>query len=159
MYTDDYFGTQRGLVMSPEIWRRFFKKRYKRIWGIYKEKNLSVFHHSCGNLEGIIPDLIEIGLDVLSPIQPEAMDTQALSEKFGRHLTFFGGISTQKTLPFGTPEDVRPEIIDRIRVLGRHHGYIISPSHEVTSDCTDKNFLMLLSTLDDCRNGLKEKEE
>lgn len=154
VYTGDDFGTQRGLVMSPEIWRKFFKGRYKRIWEIYKEKNLSVFHHSCGNLEGIIPDLIEIGLDVLSPIQPEAMDPQILSEKFGRHLTFFGGISTQKTLPFGTPEDVRREIIDRIKVLGMHQGYIISPSHEVTSDCTDKNFLMLLSTLDDYRDGL-----
>lgn len=154
VYTGDDFGTQRGLVMSPEIWKRFFKGRYKRIWEIYKAKNLSVFHHSCGNLEGIIPDLIEIGLDVLSPVQPEAMDPRMLSEKFGRYLSFLGGISTQKTLPFGTPEDVRREIIDRIKVLGMHHGYIISPSHEVTSDCTEKNFLMLLSTLDDYRKGL-----
>ncbi|MBA7568877.1 hypothetical protein ES708_10613 [subsurface metagenome] len=82
------------------------------------------------------------------------MDPAWLSEKFGRQLTFFGGISTQKTLPFGTPEDVRREIIDRIEVLGKYQGYIISPSHEITSDCTDENFQMLLSTLKDYREGL-----
>lgn len=153
-YTGDDFGTQRGLVMSPDTWRKFFKRRYKKIWDIYKEKNLPVFHHSCGNIIEIIPDLIEIGLDVLSPIQPEAMDPAWLSERFGKNLTFFGGISTQKTLPFGNPEDVRMEIIDRIKVLGKYQGYIISPSHEVTSDCTDDNFQMLLSTLKDYREDL-----
>jgi uroporphyrinogen decarboxylase len=154
VYTGDDFGTQRGLVMSPETWRKFFKDRYKKLWEVYKAEGLPVFHHSCGNLAGIIPDLIEIGLDVLSPIQPEAMDPVWLSERFGRQLTFFGGISTQKTLPFGTPEDVRREITDRIAVLGKYQGYIISPSHEVTSDCTDENFQMLLSTLRDYRGGL-----
>jgi len=154
VYTGDDFGTQRGLVMSPETWRKFFKDRYSKLWEVYKAEGLPVFHHSCGNLTGIIPDLIEIGLDVLSPIQPEAMDPAWLSEKFGRQLTFFGGISTQKTLPFGTPEDVRREIIDRIEMLGKYQGYIISPSHEVTSDCTDENFQMLLSTLKDYREGL-----
>jgi len=154
VYTGDDFGTQRGLVMSPGTWRKFFKDRYKKLWEVYKAEGLPVFHHSCGNLAGIIPDLIEIGLDVLSPIQPEAMDPAWLSEKFGRQLTFFGGISTQKTLPFGTPEDVRREIIDRIEVLGKYQGYIISPSHEITSDCTDENFQMLLSTLKDYREGL-----
>ncbi len=153
-YTGDDFGTQRGLVMSPETWRKFFRGRYRKLWEVYKAEGLPVFHHSCGDIAGIIPDLIEIGLDVLSPIQPEAMDPALLSEKFGRQLTFFGGISTQKTLPFGTPEEVRREIIDRIKVLGKYQGYIISPSHEVTSDCTDKNFQMLLSTLRDYREGL-----
>ena len=133
--------------------RTLFKKRYKKIWGIYKENNIPVFHHSCGNIYKIIPDLIEIGLDVLTPIQPEAMDPGLLSRKFGKSLTFFGGISTQKTLPFGDPGDVRKEIIERIKVLGAGNGYIISPSHEVTSDCKDENFLMLLSTLSDYREG------
>jgi len=153
VYTGDDFGTQRGLVMSPETWRKFFKKRYKKIWEVYKENNLSIFHHSCGNIMKIIPDLIEIGLDVLSPIQPEAMDPVELSKKFGKNLTFFGGISTQNTLPFGNPQDVRREIINRVKVLGRNNGYIISPSHEVTSDCKTENFLMLLSTLEDYKKG------
>ncbi len=154
VYTGDDFGTQNSLVMSPEIWRKFFRQRYEKLWEVYKAVDLPIFHHSCGNLTGIIPDLIEIGLDVLSPVQPEAMDLALLSDRFGRQLTFFGGISTQKTLPFGTPEDVQKEIIERIEVLGKHHGYIISPSHEVTSDCTNENFQMLLSTLKDYSEGL-----
>jgi len=105
-------GTQMGMVMSPETWRKFFKERYKKIWGIYKEKNLSVFHHSCGNIIEIIPDLIEIGLDVLNPIQPEVINLEELSKKFGKELSFFKGISTQNTLPFGTPQEVEKEIID-----------------------------------------------
>ena len=148
LYTGDDFGTQRSMMMSPKTWRKFFKKRYKKMWEVYKDKSLPVFHHSCGNLLEIIPDLIEIGLDVLSPVQPEAMNPEILSKKFGKDLSFLGGISTQNTLPFGTPQKVRSEIIDRIRVLGRNNGYIISPSHEVTSDCKSENFLMLISTLD-----------
>jgi uroporphyrinogen decarboxylase len=153
VYTGDDFGTQRSLVMSPQIWQKFFKKRYARLWGVYKSAGLPVFHHSCGNLAGIIPDLVEIGLDVLSPIQPEAMDPVWLSKSFGRELTFFGGISTQKTLPFGTPDDVRKEVIKMIEVLGKYDGYIISPSHEITSDCTDENFMALLSVLSDYMKG------
>jgi len=153
VFTGSDVGTQRGMVMSPETWRKFSKKRYKKIWGIYKEKNLSVFHHSCGNIMEIIPDLIEIGLDVLNPIQPEAMNPEELSKRFGKELTFFGGISTQNTLPFKTPQEVRNEIIDRIRVLGKNDGYIISPSHEVTSDCKPENFLMLVSTIDKYKRG------
>jgi len=151
--TGDDFGTQKGMVMSPEMFRKFFKKRYEKIWEVYKDKNLPVVHHSCGNLIEIIPDLIEIGLDVLTPIQPEAMDPKELSKRFGKRLSFFGGISTQSTLPFGTPQDVRNEIIDRITVLGRDNGYIISPSHEVTSDCKDENFIMLIKTLEDYKKG------
>lgn len=153
LYTGDDFGTQRAMIISPEMWRKFFKKRYKKIWEVYKDKSLPIFHHSCGNLLEIIPDLIEIGLDVLSPIQPEAMNPEILSKKFGKELSFLGGISTQNTLPFGTPQEVRSEVIDRIRVLGKNDGYIISPSHEVTSDCKDENFNMLISTLDKYRRG------
>jgi uroporphyrinogen decarboxylase len=153
LHTGDDFGTQRGLMMSPDTWRKFFKKRYKRIWEIYKEKNLPVMHHSCGNIMEIIEDLIEIGLDVLTPIQPEAMDIELLSKKFGNKLSFLGGISTQNTLPFGSPRMVRNEIINRIKVLGRNNGYIISPSHEVTSDCKKENFETLLETFTEYKSG------
>ncbi|MBA7651944.1 hypothetical protein ES703_59773 [subsurface metagenome] len=151
--TGDDFGTQRGMVMSPEMWRKFFKKRYKKMWEVYKDKNLPVIHHSCGNIVEIIPDLIEIGLDVLTPIQPEAMNPEELSKKFGKELSFLGGISTQNTLPFRLPQDVRNEVINRIKVLGKNNGYIISPSHEVTSDCKDENFIMLIKTIEDYKKG------
>lgn len=153
LHTGDDFGTQRGMIMSPEIWRKFFKNRYKKIWGTYKESNLPVMHHSCGNIIEIINDLIDIGLDVLAPIQPEAMSPELLSNKFGKSLSFLGGISTQKTLPFGTPRQVKKEIIERIKVLGKYDGYIISPSHEVTSDCKEENFLTMLETLECYRSG------
>ena len=90
---------------------------------------------------------------MLNPIQPEAMNLEELSKRFGKELSFFGGISTQNTLPFGTSQEVRSEVIDRIRVLGKNDGYIISPSHEVTSDCKDENFNMLISTLAEYRRG------
>lgn len=155
VYTGDDFGTQRGLIISPETWRKFFKNRYKKIWAVYKRKNIPIFHHSCGNILEIIPDLIEIGLNVLSPIQPEAMKPEILSKEFGKDLTFFGGISTQHALPFSTPLEVKKEVINRIKVLGKYGSYIISPSHEVTSDCKKDNFLMLLETLENYK-GFKD---
>jgi uroporphyrinogen decarboxylase len=153
LHTGDDFGSQRSLIMSPDTWRKFFKKRYKRIWEIYKEKNLPVMHHSCGNIMEIIEDLIEIGLDVLTPIQPEAMDPELLFKKFGKKLSFLGGISTQHILPFGSPKEVKNEIINRIRVLGRNNGYIIAPSHEVTSDCKKENFEIMLETFAKYKSG------
>ncbi|MCG9479688.1 MAG: hypothetical protein K9H14_05700 [Actinomycetia bacterium] len=153
IFTGSDVGTQMGMVMSPDTWRKYFKPGYKKIWGIYKENGLSVFHHSCGNIMEIIPDLIDIGLDVLNPIQPEAMDLEELSNRFGKELSFFGGISTQRTLPFGTPEQVKQEVIDCIETLGKNNGYIISPSHEVTSDCKPENFLALVDTLQKYRDN------
>jgi len=145
--------TDFNMVMSPEIWRKFFKERYKKIWRIYKDKGLPVFHHSCGNIIEIIPDLIGIGLNVITTVQPEAMNPEELSKRFGGKLSFLGGISTQNTMPFGTPQDVRNEVISRIRVLGKNNGYIISLSHEVTSDCKPENFNMLVSMLDKYERG------
>lgn len=147
IYTGDDIGTQRGMLISPDMWRKFFKKRYKKLWSKYKEKDIVIFHHSCGNIIEVVPDMIDIGLDVLTPIQPEAMEPALLSKEFGKYLSFMGGISTQTTLPYGTPKDVEKEVISRIKILGKHDGYIISPSHEVTSDCKDENFLKLLEVI------------
>ncbi len=153
VFTGDDFGAQGGLLISPIMWRDLFKTRYKKLWEIYKSKGISIFHHSCGNIFEIIPDLIEIGLDVLAPIQPEAMDVKKLVKRFGRDISFFGGISTQRTLPFKSPREVRKEIINRIEVMGEHGGYIIAPSHEITSDCKSENFLILLETFKAYKEG------
>ncbi len=152
-YTGDDFGTQREMLISPQMWRKFFKQRYKKLWGIYKSSRIDVFHHSCGNIIGIIPDLIDLGLDVLTPIQPEAMNISELIRSFGKYLSFLGGISTQTTLPFGSPGKVRSEVIESIMILGKYNGYIISPSHEITSDCPDENFLALFEALNDYKSG------
>ena len=143
-YTGDDFGHQRGLIFSPELWRKFFKPRYERIWKVYKSAGLPVFHHSCGDIREILPDMIELGLDVLNPVQPQAMPIEELAARYGETLTFWGGISTQVTLPFGTPEEVQEEVLRCMRTLGRNNGYIIGPSHDLTTDVPLANFDALL---------------
>jgi uroporphyrinogen decarboxylase len=126
--TGDDLGSQRGMLISPEMFRKFLKEKYARMWKVYKNKNLPVFHHSDGDISEIIPELIDIGLDVLIPIQPEVLYPEKIVKAFGKSLSFMGGISTQETLPFKSPQEVRNEIVERIKVLGQYGGYIISPS-------------------------------
>lgn len=104
VYLGDDFGTQRGMVMSPDMWRRHIKPRYAKLIGIIKSHGIKYCHHSCGGIRPIVPDLIEIGVDVLNPIQPlaEGMETGELGDSFGKKLTFWGGIDEQRTLPQGS---------------------------------------------------------
>ncbi|HSV30448.1 MAG TPA: uroporphyrinogen decarboxylase family protein [Atribacteraceae bacterium] len=152
IYTGDDYGTQRGLLLSPALWRSLLKPRLAAIWKIAKQAGLPVFHHSCGNVFAILDDLLEIGLDVLLPVQPQAMDIRVLQEQFGSRLSFMGGLSTQETLPFGTPKQVREETGRLIDILGKHHGYIVSASHEIGSDCSIANLTAFLEEISH-RNG------
>lgn len=147
-YTGDDFGGQDGVLFSTKLWRKLFKPRYKEIWGVFKKANLPVFHHSCGDVRVIIPNMLEIGLDVLNPVQPQAMPIEELAKEYGRDLTFWGGISTQKTLPFGTKEEVEEEVLKCIKTLGRNNGYIVGPSHDMTSDIPLKNFDAFLNAVE-----------
>jgi len=147
-YTGDDFGGQNGLLFSPKLWKKLFKPRYKEIWGVFKKANLPVFHHSCGDIRVILPDMLEIGLDVLNPVQPQAMPIEELAKEYGRDLTFWGGISTQKTLPFGTEEEVEEEVLRCIRILGKNNGYIIGSSHDMTSDIPLENFDAFLNAIE-----------
>jgi uroporphyrinogen decarboxylase len=105
-----------------------------------------VWVHSCGNVEKIIPSLIEMGLDVLNPVQPEAMDLATLKQQYGDKLTFWGGISTQKALPYGTPAEVTAETC-RVRDLMSHNGgYILAPAQEIQGDVPAANILALIET-------------
>jgi len=157
-YTGDDFGGQNGLLFSPKIWREVFKPRYKKLWDVFKEAGLPVFHHSCGDIREILPDMIEIGLDVLNPVQPQAMPIKELSNKYGKNLTFWGGISVQKTLPFGTREEVEREVYESIQVLGRYGKYIIGPSHDMTSDIPLENFDVMVSSIQKY-NTLRAKDK
>ena len=145
--TGDDYGGQHGMLISPAVWRKMFKPRLKRIWDVYKQAGLPVIHHSCGDVRPIIPDFIEMGLDVLNNVQSEAMPIDELSMKYGKDLTFYGGISTQKVLPFGTPEEVRNEVKRCIDVLGKNKGYIISPAVAITSDVPIENINALLEAI------------
>jgi uroporphyrinogen decarboxylase len=143
----DDWGQQHGLIMGPVCWRKYLKPRLAEIYGEVKKHNKYVSIHSCGDIQEILPDLIEIGLNIFNPFQPEVMDVNKMKELYGGRLTFFGGISLQKTLSFGTPEDVKAEVLDRIEKIGKNGGYIASPCHAITKDVPAENIDMLIKTL------------
>jgi uroporphyrinogen decarboxylase len=127
----DDVGTQKAMLMDPAMWRKWLKPRLAAVIDAAKQANPEalIFYHSDGNIEAIIPELIEIGIDILNPIQPECMDPVALKEQYGDRLAFWGTIGTQTTMPFGTPDDVRREVRERIRTVGRGGGLFLAPSH------------------------------
>jgi uroporphyrinogen decarboxylase len=113
-----------------------------------KVKNAGKFIalHSCGNIEALFPDLIDIGLDVYQTFQPEIYDIQAVKRKYGKDLAFWGGISTQRVLPFGTSEDVKRVTRETIKILGPDGGYIIGPTHAIPGDTPPENIVALVET-------------
>ncbi len=141
--SDDY-GTQQGMIISPEAWRTLIKPSLARIYAFARQRGRTVFHHSCGHIVPIIPDLIEIGLDILHPIQPEAMDVFALKREFGKDLTFCGGLGTQQLLPHGTPAEIRREIRRLKLKLGRNGGYILEPGITVQADVPKENLTAMI---------------
>ncbi|MFH0965383.1 MAG: uroporphyrinogen decarboxylase family protein [Planctomycetota bacterium] len=148
--SDDY-GTQKALIMSPRDWRAFVKPHLAQIYALAKTNRRTVFHHSCGNVIEIIPDLIDLGLDILHPVQPEAMDVFDLKRRFGRHLTLCGGLRTQDLLPRGTPDQVRAEVRRLKSDLGRDGGYILEPGITIQADVPLEN---ILAMIDEARRPL-----
>jgi uroporphyrinogen decarboxylase len=137
------WGTQRDLIMSPRTWQKMIRDGEQREYDLVHSYSKDVWIHSCGNVERIIPSLIEMGVDVLNPVQPEAMDLASLKARFGDRLTFWGGISTQQTLPNGTPAEVIAEA-RRVRdLMARGGGYIFSPSQEIQGDVPPENIAAL----------------
>ena len=141
--SDDY-GSQRSMLMSPACWRKFVKPRLAEIYDLAKRHGRSVFHHSCGNITAVIGDLIDLGLDVLHPIQPEAMDVAALKREFGSHVTLCGGVRTQDLLPHGTPQQVCDEVRRLKDLLGKGGGYILEPGITLQADVPTDNLLALI---------------
>ena len=139
---DDY-GTQKGLMISPETWRTFFAPHLQTLCRMAHDAGLNVFLHCCGSSRQIIPDLIDLGVDVLNPIQPQAagMDPADLKTQFGDRLSFHGAIDTQSLLPFGSPNDVFREVKHAFETLGRGGGYILAPVHTVEGDVPVENVL------------------
>jgi len=144
VFLSDDYGTQRGMLMSPSYWRDLIKPRLAEIYGVAKRHGRKIFHHSCGSIVPIIGDLIDIGLDILHPIQPEAMDIVQLKREFGSHLTFCGGVRTQDLLPRGTPQQVRDEVKRLKDVMGRGGGYILEPGITLQHDVPTANVLALI---------------
>lgn len=142
VWTGDDVGAQDNMLISPKMWRQYFKPRMANFIAELKAINpaLKVAYHTDGNILPIIPELIEIGIDVLNPIQPASMDPADIKNKFGDKLCFWGSIDEQHTLPFGSAEDVWDEVLERLKTLGSGGGLILAPTHHVQLDTPLENF-------------------
>ncbi|MGQ9554718.1 MAG: uroporphyrinogen decarboxylase family protein [Anaerolineae bacterium] len=141
------WGAERGLIMGPGLWRRFIKPRMARMFARVKEAGKFTWMHSDGDITAILPDLIEIGLDIYNPFQPDVMDVYAIKKQYGDHLCFHGGVSVQELLPHGTPAQVRTEAQRLIREVGADGGYILAPSHAVLGDTPAENIAALIEVV------------
>ena len=143
-FMDDPSG-QRGMLLAPSLWREIFKPRYAYMIKRAKSVNpdVMVANHNCGDCRAIIPDWIEMGLQILDPIQPRSMDPAELKRLYGDTLCFKGAVDEQWVLPFGKLEDVIEEVKLRLRQLASGGGYIIGPSHAVQADTSAENVLAL----------------
>jgi uroporphyrinogen decarboxylase len=135
-----------GLLMSPKHWRRFLKPRLAELISTLRALNprLKVAYHSDGNVQQIVPELIEIGVDVLHPVQPSAMDVETFKRRYGRALSLWGTLDDQQTLPFGSEAHVRRELRARIRSLGRGGGLILGPTHHLGLDIPPRNLWAMI---------------
>lgn len=143
IYFGDDWGQQSGLLMGPVIWKRFIYPQLKRMYAKVRDAGKYVFIHSCGDVQYVFDDLIAGGVNCFNPFQPEVMDINKLHAKYKGHLSFFGGLSTQKTLPFGTVDDVRKES-KKLLEMGLNGNYLFSPAHAVESDVPFENILAFI---------------
>lgn len=139
----DDWGQQRGLIMGPDHWRRFIKPRMARLYKRAKDAGRYVFQHSCGDCHEIFPDLIEIGLNCYQTFQPEIYDIVKMKQLYGDKLTFWGGVSTQRCLPYATTDGVREECRRIMDTLRHDGGLIIAPTHALAFDVPPENILAM----------------
>ena len=136
VWMGDDVSTQRNMMISPDMWREYLKPRYAMLFQEFKQlnPNIKIAYHSCGNCEDILPEMIEIGLDVLNPIQPMAIDPLMVKRKFGKDLTLFGAMDVQKVMPTGTPAEVDAETKRLIEGCAPGGGFILAGAHHLQSD-------------------------
>ena len=145
IWTGDDIGNQNGMMLDPEQWRTILKPRMQHVFSTLKKLNpdIKLAYHSCGSIRPVINDLIEIGLDILNPIQPLAKDMDALSLKsmHGKELSFFGGIDIQDMLPNGSPADIIEYVREKRAILGKNGGYLLAPAHNIQPGTPIENIL------------------
>ena len=149
IWLGDDIGGQKSMLMSPKMWRTYLKPRMAELIASLRAINphVKVAYHTDGVINPVIPELIEIGVDVLNPIQPLAMDPARLKNDYGSALCFWGSIDIQRTIPFGTPEEVRDEVLLRLKTIGRSGGLLIGPTHNLQLDTPLENFWALVDTI------------
>ncbi len=138
----DDLGIQTGPMISPKLYREMIKPTHERLWGFIKKKTEAhLFLHSCGSIYSFLPDFIELGVDIINPVQVSAkdMDSSLLKREFGADITFWGGIDTQRVMPMGSPDEVEEEVIRRIRDLAPGGGYVLAAAHNIQADVKAEN--------------------
>ena len=141
-------GTQRGMMISPDLWRKHIKPYSAELITPFRKMGYHTFYHSCGSIVPVMEDFIEMGLDIMSPIQPKAkgMDAENLHRLFGGRITFHGGLDEQYLLPNGTTQDIETEVRRIIDILGSSGGYIVSAAHAIQPDTPVENIITMYRT-------------
>jgi uroporphyrinogen decarboxylase len=149
----DDLGTQSGLMISPKMYRRFLKPLHAEFIAFIKERtDAKVFFHTDGDVFDLIPDFIEIGVDILNPIQTSAgrmANLEELKRRYGQHIVFCGAIDTHRILPYGTPEEVRQEVRRVINILGPGGGYMVASVHTIMNDVPPENILAMVDAVEE----------
>jgi uroporphyrinogen decarboxylase len=150
VFVGDDVAMQTGLLMSRKLWRKWFAPRLARVIDAAREVNpeVQVQYHSDGKINDLVPDLIELGVTILNPVQPECVDHRWIKATYGDRLAFCGGLGVQSVLPFGTPDEVRAHVRDVIEALGVGGGLIVGPSHVIERDTPLENILAMLEAID-----------
>jgi uroporphyrinogen decarboxylase len=148
----DDVANQRAMMFPPDLWRKFLKERWAKIYARVREKDpkVQIWYHSDGNITDILDDLVEIGVTILNPLQPECMDLREIKRRYGSRLVFDGTIGTQTTMPYGTPQEVAETVKERVRTLGEDGALILSPTHLLEPDVPVENVLAYLQA---CRGA------
>jgi uroporphyrinogen decarboxylase len=146
-------GSERGMILNPALWREHIKPFTGGLITTFKKLGLKTFYHSCGSIVPVIDDLIELGLDILDPLQVTAagMNPEAIAAGFGARLSFNGAIDEVRLLPHSTPDEIYRETTRIIEILGRHGGFIVSPSHQVQGDTPPENIVAVFEAARDYR--------
>lgn len=149
IYVAEDLGTQESLLMSPRMFRRFLAPTLRKIIDMAHSRGIKVFHHDDGAIRQMIPELLDIGIDILNPVQwrCRGMDRAALARDFGARVVFHGGVDNQHTLPFGSAEDVRREVEDNLRIFSACKGYIVAPCHNIQANTPTENIVALYETV------------
>jgi len=154
------FGGQDGLLISPDLFRELWKPFYRKIndW-VHRNTSWKTFYHSCGSVVDLLDDFVDMGADVLNPAQVSArgMDPEFLKERYGEKLVFWGGgVDTQHTLPFGSPEDVAREVREHVRTFGRGGGFVFNAVHNIQANVSVENLLAMFRAFEECRTAVPE---
>jgi uroporphyrinogen decarboxylase len=153
LVTGDDVANQNRLMFAPDVWRKFIKERWAKVYSAARriKPDIQIWYHSDGNITEIIPELIEIGVTILNPLQPECMDIVALKKKYGKQLVFDGTIGTQSTMPFGSPEEVKRVIWENKKNIGYDGALIIAPTHVLEPEVSVEN---VLAFVEECKSNI-----